>query len=138
MPGSKPWLKMWVEWIDDPKMDRLSLAGQGAWWRLVALAHKCAADGTLAINGSPLSLDEIMKTLKITSPADQKIFREMVGKMTAADSLSNNSQALTVKNYAKRQAMIPSGTKAALADRQRKSREKKKRSADEYRRFENV
>jgi hypothetical protein len=79
-----------------------------------------------------------MKSLKITSPADQKIFKEMVDKMTAAESLINNSKALTVKNYTKRQALIPSETKAAMRDRQRKSREKKKRSADDYRRFQNV
>ncbi|GAH63343.1 unnamed protein product, partial [marine sediment metagenome] len=54
----KPWLKMWVEWIDDPKMLSLSLAQQGAWWRLLALAQKCMADGLLVKgNGAPLSLD---------------------------------------------------------------------------------
>ncbi|NVM23480.1 MAG: hypothetical protein HWN68_17075, partial [Desulfobacterales bacterium] len=60
MAKFQPWLKMWVEWVDDPKMLSLTLAEQGVWWRLCTLAKKCMADGFLAKgNGAPLSLDEI-------------------------------------------------------------------------------
>lgn len=45
MSRSKPWLKLWCEWVDDPKMLRLSLAEQAAWWRVVTLAQKCNAQG---------------------------------------------------------------------------------------------
>ncbi|MBA7547948.1 hypothetical protein ES705_40389 [subsurface metagenome] len=84
MAKFQPWLKMWVEWVDDPKMLSLSLAEQGAWWRLCTLTKKCAADGFLAKgNGAPLSLDEIASALRITAKADRKVFDSMVEKMIA-------------------------------------------------------
>ncbi len=119
MPDAKPWLKMWVEWIDDPKMDRLSLEEQGAWWRLVSLAHRCAAGGRIITGGVSLSVEEILKTLKVSDPHEQEAFRRMVDKMTSWGSLQKDGGALFITNYKKRQEMIPSNTPEAVAARQR-------------------
>ncbi|GAI22959.1 unnamed protein product, partial [marine sediment metagenome] len=72
MAQPKPWLKMWREWIHDPKMLGLSLAEQGAWWRVVTLAQECDADGQL-IKGSrvPLTLDEIATCVHISTAKDR-------------------------------------------------------------------
>ena len=40
-----PWLKMWVEALDDPKLIKLSLAERGAWWGLLKLVRKCEDGG---------------------------------------------------------------------------------------------
>jgi DnaD/phage-associated family protein len=121
----KPWLKMWVEWIDDPKMLSLSLAQQGAWWRLLALAQKCMADGLLVKgNGAPLSLDEIAATLRITTKPDRKVFDSMIEKMTDQGSLHWNSNALVVTHFAERQAKTSSETPEAIRDRVRRHRER--------------
>jgi len=121
----KPWLKMWVEWLDDLKMLSLTLAEQGAWWRLVTLAQKCAADGPLVKdNGAPLSLDAIADTLRITSKADRKVFDSMVEKMTAQGSLHWNSNALVVTHFKDRQARTTSKTPEAVRDRVRRYRER--------------
>jgi len=42
-----PWIKMWLEALDDPKLTRLSLAQRGAWWALLKLAGKCDAGGKI-------------------------------------------------------------------------------------------
>ncbi|MBA7703454.1 hypothetical protein ES703_112240 [subsurface metagenome] len=121
----KPWLKMWVEWIDDPKMLSLSLAQQGAWWRLLALAQKCMADGLLVKgNGAPLSLDEITDTLRIITKPDRKVFDSMIKKMTGQGSLHWDSNALVVTHFAERQAKTSSETPEAIRDRVRLHRER--------------
>ncbi len=121
----KPWLKMWVEWIDDPKMLSLSLAQQGAWWRLLALAQKCMADGLLVKgNGAPLSLNEIADTLRFITKPDRKVFDSMIKTMTDQGSLHWNANALVVTHFAERQAKTSSETPEAIRDRVRRHREK--------------
>ncbi|GAI94271.1 unnamed protein product, partial [marine sediment metagenome] len=126
MAKFQPWLKMWVEWLDDIKMLDLSLAEQGAWWRLVTLTKKCAADGALVKdNGAPLSLDEIASTLRIKTKADRKVFDAMIRKMTVQGSLHWDSNALVVTHFAERQAKTTSETPEAVRDRVRRYREHK-------------
>jgi len=137
MSRDKPWLKMWVEWLGDAKMDRLSLAEQGAWWRLVSLAHECEhkdaqtgkLDGALIVAGSPLSLAEIMKSLKIADEADKAVFNQMLEKMGNAGSLKWVSDTLDVIHYEERQRAA-TDTKEARRQRQRDLRESKKREAE--------
>ena len=127
MPTPKPWLKMWGEWLHDPKMLSLSLAEQGAWWRLLTLAQECDADGSLVKgNGAPLTVPEIANCLHIATPRDMKTLRSMVGKMEAAGSLDWNSETLTIVHFAERQARIPSETKEAIRERVRQYRERQR------------
>jgi hypothetical protein len=132
MPNSKPWLKMWAEWVADPKMDKLTLAEQGAWWRLVTLAHQCGAGGALVIGQMPLTLDEIMSTLKIAEGADQDSFKSMVGKMTQWGGLDYRNGALFVVHYKDRQALAASDTKEAMRQRQRDHRARLKADQDRH------
>ncbi|MBA7681753.1 hypothetical protein ES703_90093 [subsurface metagenome] len=125
MAKYQPWLKMWVGWVDDIKMLDLTLAEQGAWWRLVTLAKKCTADGLLVKdNGDPLSLDEIASTLRIKSKADRKVFDAMIQKMADQGSLHWDSNVLVVTNFAQRQARTTSETPEAVRDRVRLHRER--------------
>ena len=125
MAKFQPWLKMWVEWVDDPKMLSLSLAEQGAWWRLCTLAKKCAADGFLVKgHGAPLSLDQIADTIRIKTKADRKVFDSMVEKMTDQGSLHWNDDTLVITNFAERQAKTTSETPEAVRERVRLHRER--------------
>ena len=125
MAKFQPWLKMWVEWIDAPKMLSLSLAEQGAWWRLVTLAKKCDADGALVKGRVPLSLNEIFDAMRIKSKANQTVVNSMIDKMTDYGSLHWNSGALVITHFAERQARIASETPEAIRDRVRRHRERK-------------
>lgn len=136
MSRDKPWLKMWTEWLGDAKMDRLSLAEQGAWWRLVSLAHECGhldekdkPDGALIVAGTPLSLVEIMKSLKITEAPDQAVFSQMLDKMKNAGSLHWSSNTLVVTHYEERQRAL-TDTKEDRARRQRERRDALKEKAE--------
>ena len=125
MSRNKPWLKMWTEWLNDPKMDNLTLAEQGAWWRLVTLAHECDAEGALVKgSGNHLTLKEMTKTLKITDPDEVRAFNSMVDKMKQEESLHWENEVLVVTNYTKRQALTPSELPDAVIQRQRLRRQK--------------
>ncbi|HUV51491.1 MAG TPA: DnaD domain protein [Dehalococcoidia bacterium] len=126
MAKFQPWLKMWVEWIDDPKMLSLSLAEQGVWWRLVTLAKKCAADGSIVKgHGTPLSLAQIVDTIRIKTKADRKVFDSMVEKMTDQGSLHWNDDTLVITNFKVRQAKTTSETPEAVRERVRLHRQRK-------------
>lgn len=121
----KPWLKMWGEWIDDPKINHLSLSEQGAWWRLVTLAHRCNADGALVYgNGQPLTLDDIVEAIRCTNRKNRKVFDSMMAYMTDKSSLHWKDGALVVTNLIKRQEKAASETAEAVRERVRRFRER--------------
>ena len=126
MAKFKPWLKLWVEWIHDPKMFSLTWAEKGMWCGVLTLAQQCAAAGQLVKgDGTPLTIPEMANSLHITSPKDRKILEGMISKMAGAGSLHWNSNLLVVTHFAERQAKIPSETSEAVRDRVRRHRESK-------------
>ncbi len=129
MPRPKPWLKLWVDFLNDPKMDRLTLAEQGAWWRLVAEAHICVADGHLQTSsGSPMTMDEIAKALKIVTPEDRAVLQSLIAKMTHEKSITIDHGVLFLKNYVKRQRTAASDAPEAVAARVKAWRAKHKKA----------
>jgi len=123
MANPKPWLKMWAEWPNDPKMVKLNLAEIGAWWELVTLAHNCNNAGRITTgNGRALTIKEILKTCRVNTPVDSRSFRYMIDKMTEDESLHWESDTLVVTNYVSRQEQVPSESKEAVRERVRKWR----------------
>lgn len=127
MPQPKPWLKMWTEWVHDAKMLSLTLAEQGAWWRLVTLAQECDAEGHIIKgNGCPLTVDEMCTCLHIQSSKDRQVFQSMIDKMNSQKSLEWHADTLVVVNFAERQSTVPSATKQAVRERVRRYRERQR------------
>ena len=130
---------MWVEWLDDLKMLDLTLAEQGAWWRLCALAQKCAADGALVKdNGSPLSMDEIASTLRIKTRADSKVLDTMIQKMTDQGSLHLNHTTLIITHFKDRQARTTSQSPENVRDRVSRWREKQRSGKEKERKEKEI
>ncbi|GAI59382.1 unnamed protein product, partial [marine sediment metagenome] len=120
-----PWLKMWISWVDDPKYLRMTMAEQTAYWRLYALAHRCNAGGLLVTDsGSPLSVKEIANILHIISSQDTGALKSMLEKMDKEREIFIKDGALFIARYEEEQARRPSSTKEAVADRQRRRRER--------------
>lgn len=137
MANNKPWLKMWTSWLGDIQMDRLSLAEQGAYWRLFSLCHDCGhvdkdgkLTGALISAGAPLTLVEIIKSLKISDDLDKAIFMSMFEKMKVAGYLDHNGYTIYVTNYEESQRAA-TDTKA---DRSRRQRERRERLAEDDKR----
>lgn len=127
MPRAKPWLKLWVEWIHDPKMLELTWAEKGMWCGLLSLAQQCNADGYLIKGpGLPLSLEEIAACLHISIEEDQGTLNKLIGRLVKVHCLHWNSSSLVITNFAERQALAPSDMKEAVRDRVQRYREKQK------------
>ncbi|GAI86835.1 unnamed protein product, partial [marine sediment metagenome] len=117
---------MWGEWIDDPKMNHMSLPEQGAWWRLVTLSHRCNADGALVYgNGQPITLDDIVEAIRCTNRKNRKVFDSMMAYMMDKGSLHWEDKILVVTNLKKRQEKVASETPEAVRERVRRHREQK-------------
>lgn len=126
-----PWIKMWLEALDDPKLTRLSLAERGAWWGLLKLAGKCAAGGKILSGGLGLDIDEIADSLHIKTGEDRQSLESMMAKMEKRGSLKwNESHVLTVVHYEERQRIPPSSRPEAIAERVRRYRERRKETEE--------
>jgi len=121
-----PWIKMWLEALDDPKLTRLSLAEKGAWWGLLQLAGKCAAGGKIVSGDVGLDMDEIADALHIKTPADRQALESMMAKMEKRGSLTWNGSVLSIVHYEERQRIPPSSRPEAVAERVRQHRERQK------------
>ncbi len=120
----KPWLKMWVRWLNDPEMVGLTLAEAGAWWKLYTLAHSCGQEGRVVTDhGRPLTLDEMRNNLRLKA-SDYTTFDTMIEKMVKEGSLHWGGDTLIVTHYLDDQMTAPSDTKEARAERQRKRRDR--------------
>lgn len=121
-----PWMKMWVEALDDPKLTRLCLAERGAWWGILKLAHKCNAGGKLLSGSQGLDMDEIADALHIKTSEDRQALESMIAKMEKRGSLRRNESVLIVVHYEERQRIPPSARPDAVAERVRQYRKRKK------------
>jgi len=121
-----PWIKMWLEALDDPKLTRLTLAERGAWWGVLKLAGKCDAGGKIISGGQGLDIDEIGEALHIKTGEDRQSLESMIDKMEKRHSLLWNEGALTVIHWEERQRIPPSSRPEAIAERVRLHRERQK------------
>jgi len=127
MSRAKPWLKMWTEWLDDPKILKLSLAEQAVWWRIVTLAHNCDAEGLiLQGSGKPLSEEEIAETIRCSGRSNKIVFQSTLKKMEEEKSLHWHEGCLVVTNLERRQSQMASETKEAVRERVQRYRERQR------------
>ena len=126
-----PWIKYWLESLDDPKLVRLSLAERGAWWGILGLAGKCDASGAIVSGGEPLDLDEIAEALHIRTAEERQALESMIQKMKQRGSLAwNDMHTLTVVHWEERQRIPPSARPESVRDRVRRYRERRKETSE--------
>jgi len=122
-----PWIKLWLEALDDPKLTRLSLAERGAWWGVIKLAGKCEADGKIVSGGEGLGIDDIADALHVKTSEDRQALESMIAKMEKRGSLIwNETHVLTVVHWEERQRIPPSARPESVAERVRRHRERQK------------
>ena len=125
-----PWIKMWLEALDDPKLTRLSLAERGAWWGILELAGKCDAGGKIISGSVGLDMDEITDALHIKTSDDRQALESMVAKMEERGGLKWNDDSLVIVHWEERQRIPPSARPEAIADRVRRFRERQKKTEE--------
>lgn len=116
MPRPLPWIKLWLDSLHNQKLLSLSLAEQGAWWRLLALAGELAAGGGLETAGKALTVKQMARRIHLEAP-DLPVFQGMVDKLVDWGTLAWNGPALRIVNWEERQSIPTSQSRDAIRQR---------------------
>ncbi|MFH1482841.1 MAG: hypothetical protein ABIG98_01075 [Chloroflexota bacterium] len=125
MPRPLPWIKLWLDSLHNQKLLSLTLAEQGAWWRLLMLAGELEVGGALIAGGQPLTLHQVARAIHLETP-DFPVLESMVAKLTDQGTLAWNGHTLYVVNWDERQHFAPSDRPEAVRERVRLFRERQK------------
>lgn len=66
-----------ADWRKDPLLSTCSLAARGLWIELMCVAHESAEYGCLSINGKPMTMQQIARTVGETPVAVSKLIEEL-------------------------------------------------------------
>jgi len=119
--GGMPWVKVYTEFLDDPKVGFLSEGAQLLLIKLFLLAGECDAEGYLANGDECLTFDHIAWRLRI--PLD--MFAERWDELSARGFVDQDDDgALCIRNFQKRQGRTQSEKREQWRRRKAKQREK--------------
>lgn len=68
-----------ADWRKDPALSTCSLAARGLWIELMCVAHEAENYGVLAINGRPMTIQQIARSVGESVPAVTKLMGELEG-----------------------------------------------------------
>lgn len=120
---SLPWIRLYVEMLNDPKMRRLSAIEKWIWVGLLLLAGQAPVRGQLLITEGVLySPDDLARALDLRHD-EQDALPEALAKLEQLRMISRAPDGtITVVNWEKRQRVKPSDTPAAWRERKQRSR----------------
>lgn len=113
-----PWVKLYTEMLDDPKVGFLSEGAQLLFVKLILLAGECDAEGYVANGDDPLSPEQIAWRLRI--PLDQ--IEQRLSELTGARLIEDCDGILLVANFQERQGRSQSEKRKQWRDRKQKQR----------------
>ena len=121
MNGSPmPWVKFYTRAIDDPRFNLLSDSAKWRYIQITLLAGRLDAGGSLILEGSQLTDEQIAHTLRISTKvwlSDSKILIE-------ASYLRMNGNGYELPRFMDEQGPSQEDKRAAWRDRQQRHREK--------------
>lgn len=121
----KTWVKLYTEMLNDPKMAGLTWAERGLWCSLIALAGQIddrdEDDQATGLLGTRIDVAWCVRS----DPAE---LYPMFDKLASRGLLTEAGDRLTIRNYAKRQAIPDSAKHDAVTERVRQWRAKRNAS----------
>jgi hypothetical protein len=118
--SSMPWVKLWVEFPDDPKIGQCSEGAQLLFVKLLAIAGDCDAEGYLVNGDSPLLARDIAWRLRMDAERTCGLIAELV----QYELLEDDEGYLLIPNFSKRQGRSQMQKREKWAERQRRRRER--------------
>lgn len=122
MSASMPWVKIYTEILDDPKMMDLSTSAKWRFVQFIALAGEFDMSGLLTDGDNPMSVKKIAWRLRETAETIQGD----LDQLKAAGLMSESDGAICVVNFAARQGRPQSERQKQWRERKRIEREKDK------------
>ena len=120
MPGGMPWVKIYTEMLDDPKVARLP---DGAMWRfiqLILVAAECDAGGAFVVGDKEMTIEDIAWRLRM----DKDILEADIKLLLTAGILDKDGKIIEIPKFAERQGPTQKEKRATWKDRQQKRRER--------------
>lgn len=118
-----PWVKVYVDILDDIKVAELEESQKWRFVQLILLAAECDADGALVTGDSPMSHKQIAWRLRCDAQTVQNDIKKMLG----IGLLESDDDILVVSKFSERQGPTQAEKRKQWRDRQQKRRERAKK-----------
>jgi len=121
--ATMPWVKLYTEILDDPKLGRLDDALKWRFIQLILLAGECDQEGLI-----PLYLDDLSWRLRVDSKKLDKDLSllEDLGLITINKTPSDYIDSITVTRFPERQGRSQAVKREQWRDRQKRHRDKER------------
>jgi hypothetical protein len=110
---SMPWIKLYIDLLDDPKIGKLPRSARLRFIELMLLAGECDADGELVIGGKPMTTTDIGWRLRDTA----KNIEAEIAALVDAGIVTIHGDRIYVTNFSKRQGRSQSEKREAWRER---------------------
>lgn len=114
-----PWVKLYTDFLDDPKVGFLSDAAQLLFVKLILMAGECDAEGYIANGETPLTQQQIAWRLRIAPES----FAAALAELAQAGLVREDDGLILVTNFQKRQDRSQSEKREMWRERKRRQRE---------------
>lgn len=114
-----PWVKLYTEMLDDPKIGRLPDAIKWRFVSLVLLAGECDKDGYLSNSSEPMTVDDIAWRMRVTREQCETELTSLVN----TGLLEDIDGAYLVTKFAERQGRPQSEKRAQWRERKARQRD---------------
>jgi len=114
-----PWIKLYTDFLDDPKLGFLSDAAQLLFVKMLLLAGECDAEGYLVNGDEPLTLQQVAWRLRV-NPATMK---DPLAELEDAGLIEDDDGIFLVTNFQKRQGRSQSAKREMWRERKRRQRD---------------
>ncbi len=118
--SAMPWVKLWNDFLDDPKMGRLARSTRLTYIELILIAGECDANGNLTNGEIPMTVDDITWRLRV----DKESFIADLKALMKAGVIQLLGGTYLVVNFEKRQGRSQTEKRAMWRERQTRYREK--------------
>lgn len=127
MPGGMPWVKIYTEMLDDPKVAKLP---DGTMWRfiqLILVAAECDAGGAFVVGDKEMTVEDIAWRLRM----GKDILESDIKLLLTAGILGKDGKIIEIPKFAERQGPAQKEKRATWNERQQKRRERVTRDSRE-------
>lgn len=114
-----PWVKLYTEMLDDPKIGRMEPALRWRFVEMILLAGECDADGLLITGDEPMSIEDMAWRLR----SDAKAILDDLKKMQKIGLMDFDDDCWLVCKFRDRQGRPQSEKREQWRDRQKKHRD---------------
>ena len=117
--SSMPWVKVYTEFIDDPKIGRLNDSAKLRFVQLILMAGECDRDGYLMNGDEPLKVEDIAWRLRV----DTKQLQADIKALIAGGMLHEEDGTYLVTNFVSRQGRSQDEKRAQWRDSKKRQKE---------------